>query len=187
MAIEETIPSKVGTQRATVEDMLLQYEIERFFAEESALLDGRKFHEWLTLLTDDLEYWMPVRSTRQVGDEEFEFTKMGESALFDDNKEFVEERVRKLDTGYSWSEDPPSRSRHFVHGVRILARREDPEEVDVSSSILVYRSRLASDEDMWVGRREDTLRKEDGQWKVARRHIFLDQVSLRSKNLSVFF
>ena len=185
--VEETIPSTVGTKRETLDDLLLQREVEQFFADESALLDARKFHEWLTLLADDLEYWMPVRSTRQVGDEEFEFTKIGESALFDDNKAFMEERVRKLDTGYSWSEDPPSRSRHFVTGIRIVEKRSNPEELDVSSSILVYRSRLASDEDMWVGRREDTLRKVDGQWQISRRHIYLDQVSLGSKNLSVFF
>jgi 3-phenylpropionate/cinnamic acid dioxygenase small subunit len=183
----ETDKSDIGTKRAKLEDVLLQREIEQFFYDEAALLDSRKFHEWLTLLADDLEYWMPVRSTRQVGDEEFEFTKLGESALFDDNKEFIEERVRKLDTGYSWSEDPPSRSRHFVSNVRILEQRSKPEELDVSVNFFIYRSRLASDEDMWIGRREDTLRKVDGQWQISRRHIFLDQVSLGSKNLSVFF
>ena len=52
---------------------------------------------------------------------------------------------------------------------------------------IVYRTRLAADEDLWVGRREDTLRKVGGVWKIARRHVFLDQVVLKSKNLSIFF
>jgi hypothetical protein len=37
-----------------------------------------------------------------------------------------------------------------------------------------------------VGRREDTLRQENGEWKIANRKIFLDQTVLKSKNLSSF-
>jgi 3-phenylpropionate/cinnamic acid dioxygenase small subunit len=94
--------------------------------------------------------------------------------------------VEKLYTGFAWAEDPPSRTRHFVGNVRILEQPADA-TVRVASNFLVYRTRLAKDEDEWVGRREDTLRKVDGRWKIAKRHIFLDQVVLTSKNLSVFF
>ena len=166
--------------------VLLQYEVEQFLYHEAALLDDRRFHEWLDLLTDDVEYWMPIRSTRARGDEANEFTKPGEAAFFDENKEFLEERVRKLDTGFSWAEDPPSRTRHLVSNVRILERPAESELLVVCNWI-IYRSRLAADEDLWVGRREDTLRKVDGAWRIARRHVFLDQVVLKSKNLSIFF
>jgi len=60
-------------------------------------------------------------------------------------------------------------------------------EVTVASNMVVYRSRLDTDEDWWVGRRIDRLRKVDGRWKVARREIYLDQTVLKSKNLSTFF
>jgi len=166
--------------------VLLQYEVEQFLYHEAALLDDRRFHEWLELLTDDVEYWMPIRSTRARGDEANEFTKLGEAAFFDENKEFLEERVRKLDTGFAWAEDPPSRTRHLVSNVRILERPSESELL-VACNWIVYRTRLAADEDLWVGRREDTLRKVGGAWKIARRHIFLDQVVLKSKNLSIFF
>jgi 3-phenylpropionate/cinnamic acid dioxygenase small subunit len=182
----DTAASSLGAQRPTLNDILLQYEIEQFYYHEAALLDDRRFHEWLTLLTDDLEYFMPVRSTRARGDEEHEFTKPGEAAFFDETKPLMEERVRKLDTGFSWAEDPPSRTRHFVSNVRIREKISDT-ELRVTCNFFVYRTRLAQDEDWWVGRREDTLRKVDGQWRIAKRHIFLDQVSLRSKNLSIFF
>ena len=164
----------------------LQHEIEQFLYSEADLLDRHQYHEWLDLLTDDLEYWMPIRSTRALGDEENEFSKIGEGAFFDDTKEYMEERVRKLDTGFSWAEDPPSRTRHFVSNVRLLARPAD-NEVVVACNFMLYRSRLAKDQDIWAGRREDTLRKVGGQWKLARRHIYLDHVVLESKNLSVFF
>src|SRR6266704_2877996 len=102
-------------------DELLR-EVEQFLYREARLLDERRFHEWLELLTDDLEYWMPVRTTRARGDEDNEFAKPGETAFFDDTKETIDIRVRKLDTGFSWSEDPPSRTRHLVNNVRILEK-----------------------------------------------------------------
>jgi len=170
----------------TLEDVLLQDEIEQFFAEEAALLDDRRFDEWLTLLADDLQYWMPVRTTRARGDEALEFARYGESAFFDDDKDLMQKRVLKLHTKYAWAEDPPSRTRHFVTNVRILERTTDC-EIRVGCNFLLYRSRLANDEDIWVGRREDTLRRDEAGWLLAKRHIYLDQVSLGSKNMSVFF
>ena len=44
-------------------------EVEQFLYREARLLDERRFHAWLALFTDDVRYWMPVRSTRQWADE----------------------------------------------------------------------------------------------------------------------
>ena len=154
-------------------------------------IDARRFEDWYALLADDLEYWMPVRSTRSREDMSEEFAKPGEGAFFDDTKQHMAERIRKLFTGFAWAEDPPSRTRHLVNNVRILekGRAADHLEVAIECGFLIYRSRLARDVDLWVGRREDWLRKSDagGAWLIAKRHIFIDQVSLSSQNLSIFF
>jgi 3-phenylpropionate/cinnamic acid dioxygenase small subunit len=178
-----SVDSLAGT---AVERMLLQYEIEQFYYHEATILDERRHHDWLDLLTDDVVYWMPIRSTRARGDEANEFTNEGEAAFFDEDRQTLEERVRKLDTGYSWAEDPPSRTRHIVANVQVRERHA-ASELTVTCNFVLYRTRLASDEDLWVGRREDRLRQVDGQWKIARRHIYLDQVVVGSKNLSNFF
>jgi 3-phenylpropionate/cinnamic acid dioxygenase small subunit len=183
---QEPRPEPPLETELTRDDFFLLMEIEQFYYREAALLDGRQFHTWVDLFTDDLEYWMPVRSTRQWADEALEFTRIGEAALFDDTKAHMEERIRKLDSGFAWSEDPPSRVRHIISNVRLLEKRP-ADEFLVASNFIIYRTRLAQDEDLWVGRREDILRKVDGAWRIARRHIFLDQVSLSSKNLSIFF
>ena len=39
-------------------------DIEQFLYHEARLLDARRLSEWLDLFTDDVRYWMPVRSTR---------------------------------------------------------------------------------------------------------------------------
>jgi biphenyl 2,3-dioxygenase beta subunit len=176
----------VTRYRPTRADAGLQFELEQFLFEEASLIDERRFDEWLELLADDLDYWMPVRSTRFAGDEAAEFTRPGEVAFFDDDKTSMTQRVAKLRTGFAWSEDPPSRTRHLVANVRIVEKRSES-DVTVSCNFLIYRSRLARDEDFWLGRREDALRKTGERWRVYRRHVFLDHVSLNSKNLSVFF
>ena len=167
------------------ERLLLQYEVEQLYYGEAALLDDRKFAEWLDLLTPDIHYWMPVRRTVMLADIDREFTKPGGMSFFDDDKAMLEARVKKLGTGFSWSEDPPSRTRHMVHNVRVL--EVDGDELDVEANFHLYRTRLDSEEDSWFGRRRDRLRRVEGALKIARRHIFLEQTLILSRNLSNFF
>ena len=168
-----------------VEAMLRQYEVEQFYYEEAAILDARRFADWLALLTPDVHYWMPIRRTVMNADIENEFTRPGAMAFFDDDKTMLEARVKKLGTGSSWSEDPPSRTRHHVTNVRILAVEGD--ELEVESNFHLYRTRLESDEDFWMGRRLDRLRRVADALRLARRHIFLDHTVLQSRNMSNFF
>lgn len=165
--------------------MLLQYEVEQFYYEEAALLDGRCFEDWLSLLEPDVHYWMPIRRTVMAVDLENEFTKPGAMAFFDDDKAMLEARVKKLGTGSSWSEDPPSRTRHHITNIRVVAREGD--ELTAESNFHLYRTRLESDEDFWMGRRCDVLRRVDGELRLAQRHIFLDHTVLQSRNMSNFF
>jgi 3-phenylpropionate/cinnamic acid dioxygenase small subunit len=62
-----------------------------------------------------------------------------------------------------------------------------PTEMTVRSRFLVYRNRVETETDSFVGKRKDVLRKVDGHWKIARRKILLDQNVLLAKNLTVFF
>jgi 3-phenylpropionate/cinnamic acid dioxygenase small subunit len=171
-------------RRLTAADMLQQYQIEQFLYYEAALLDARRFDEWFDLLADDLEYWMPVRTVRARDDVAHEFARPGQGAFFDDDKISMGQRVKKLTTGFSWAEDPPSRTRHHVTNVRVVEQRDG--EVVISCNFLIYRSRLANEVDVWSGRREDTLRGGEGDYTIVKRHLFLDDVSLNSKNLSSF-
>jgi 3-phenylpropionate/cinnamic acid dioxygenase small subunit len=51
----------------------------------------------------------------------------------------------------------------------------------------VYRNRVETETDFLVGRREDLLRRVNGDWRIARRKIILDQSVLLAKNLTMFF
>jgi len=162
-----------------------QYEVARFYYDEAALLYAHRYEEWLALFTDDARYFMPIRRTRMQRELDKEFTQPGEVAFFDDDKTLLAGRVAKLLTGRSWAEDPPSRTRHLITNVRVVA--DDGRELHVESNFHVYRTRLRSEEDSWIGSRRDVLRRVDGSFRIADRKIFLEQTVLLSRNLSNFF
>ena len=59
--------------------------------------------------------------------------------------------------GNAWSEDPPSRTRHFVTNIRIVDIQGD--DITIEANFHLYRTRLDSDEDSWIGHRKDVLRR----------------------------
>jgi 3-phenylpropionate/cinnamic acid dioxygenase small subunit len=167
------------------ERMLLTFEVEEFLYREASLLDERRLDEWLALTTDDIHYWMPIRRTTTAKEIDNEFTKPGGMAFFDDDKNTLGLRVQRLQVGRAWAEDPPSRTRHVVTNVRILGI--DGNDITAASNFMLYRTRLNSEEDSWIGRREDVLRREAGALKLARRYIYLDQTVILAQNMSNLF
>jgi 3-phenylpropionate/cinnamic acid dioxygenase small subunit len=171
--------------------LLVRQEVEDFLYGEAELLDERRYEEWLDLLTEDVRYWMPMRRNVPADEPEREFTREGADVnWFDEGKDTLTRRVQQIRTGVHWAEQPPSRICHMVSNVQILdtAPSDDmPAEVTVKSRFLVYRNRVETETDLFVGKREDRLRRVDGQWQIARRKIILDQSVLLAKNLTFFF
>jgi len=173
-------------------------EVEQFLYREARLLDERRFHEWLELFTDDVHYWMTGRSSRYPRSSkaigildpdryvDAELTKDAELAILDETKTTLGGRVARLDTGMAWAEDPPSRTRHIIANIEVEPG-DATSELKVYSNFMVYRSRAETEQDFYVGARQDVLRHVDGAWKIARRKLILDQNVLSAKNVSIFF
>jgi len=163
----------------------LWFDLMQFYIREAWLLDDRKFRDWLDLFTDDVFYFMPRRRNVLRKDLERELSEVGDLAIFEDDKTYLTMRVDRLDTGTAWAEDPPSRTRHLVGNLVV-----DPlpnGEVKARTAFILYRSHHETDENIFAGSREDTLRQVAGQWKIAQRIIVLDANVILAKNLSVFF
>ena len=171
--------------RRPVADRVLR-QVERFLYREALLLDERRFEEWVELFTDDAHYWMPVRmdKPKRLGAEEF--AGKGELAFFDETKDTLERRVARLATGLAWAEEPPSRTRHLITNIDV-EEGDAESQVFAGSNFIVYRTRLETKQDLFVGRREDVLRRDGDSWKIARRKILLDMTVLFADNLSIFF
>jgi len=170
---------------------LLKDEIEDFLYREADLLDERHYDEWLALLAEDVRYWMPMRRNVKVDDREREFTREGlDISWFDEGKETLTRRVRQIQTGIHWAEEPVSRISHLLSNIQLIEvnpSAAEPTEVSVRCRFLVYRNRVETETDILVGKREDLLRRAGAEWQIARRKILLDQNVLLSKNLTFFF
>ena len=178
------------------DDVLRQ--VEQFLYREARLLDSRQFRRWIDLLADDLRYWIPIRSNRYSASsksisildgcryEEDDLSKESDQAFMDEDKGSLRRRVDRLDTGMAWAEDPPSRTRHLISNVEVEPGERES-EVKVYSNFIMYRSRGETEEDFYVGSREDVLRNVDGSWQLASRKIVFEQNVLSAKNLSNFF
>src|SRR2546430_5900658 len=170
---------------------LLKQEIEDCLYYEADLLDERHYDEWLALLAEDVRYWMPMRRNVKLDDREREFTREGlDINWFDEGKDTLTRRVRQIQTGIHWAEEPQSRITHMVSNVQLLEatpHASTPREVTVKCRFLIYRNRMETETDLLVGKREDTLRWVSDGWLIARRKIILDQNVLLTKNLTFFF
>ncbi|OMC41132.1 3-phenylpropionate/cinnamic acid dioxygenase subunit beta [Mycobacterium sp. IS-1264] len=162
-------------------------QAHQFLVDEAYLLDAQDYDAWLDTLTDDVRYVMPVRVTtaRGAGFDTFSFPKPG-MAHFDEDKYSLRQRVARFATEHAWTEDPPSRLRHFVTNVRTFDG-DDEADLVVESAELLFRSRGDVNESALVScGREDVLRRCGDSWKLARRKIFVDESVLRMQNLAVF-
>jgi 3-phenylpropionate/cinnamic acid dioxygenase small subunit len=107
-----------------------------------------------------------------------------EGYYFDDDKKGLGIRVERVYAKTAWAEMPPSRTRHLISNIRI--KKDDGAEIEVHSNFLVYRTRMEADQDIFVGTRQDVLRRVAATFQIARRTIILDQAVLNAKNISVF-
>jgi biphenyl 2,3-dioxygenase subunit beta len=164
----------------------LRHKIEDFLYFEAELLDDRKLREWLDLLTDDVRYWMPIRHNPLERPEDLsdELAKPGDGYYFDDDKQSLRVRVERVYAKNAWAEMPPSRTRHFISNVRI--KSDNGSELEVHANFLVYRTRMETDQDIFVGTKRDILRRVNDSFKIAKRTIILDQAVLNAKNISIF-
>jgi 3-phenylpropionate/cinnamic acid dioxygenase small subunit len=164
-------------------------QAHQFLVDEAYLLDAQQYEAWLDALTDDVRYVMPVRVTTARG---AGFDTSPGMAHFDEDKYSLSQRVARFATEHAWTEDPPSRLRHFITNVRTFecADPDDGTHLIVESAELLFRSRGDVNESALVScGREDLLRFSDGPQqtlKLARRKIFVDESVLRMQNLAVF-
>jgi 3-phenylpropionate/cinnamic acid dioxygenase small subunit len=158
----------------------LWFEAVTWLDREAELLDESMYEDWLALLTEDIQYSVPLRLTRERG---------AASEVRSGAPHFLEDmttlrmRVERLKTEFAWAEDPPSRTRRFVTNVR---PRHAPAGIAVRSYLLLYRSRGEdTSPEMISAERDDLLRRTDGGLRLCERIVTLDQATLGVRNLAV--
>lgn len=162
-------------------DAQLYFEVRSFHAREAAALQAADYDTWLAMLAPDIRYRVPVVCVS----EDVRLTEAGprELAHYDDNLETLKIRVARMRSRMAWTEIPPSRVRYFVEPLSI---RPEGDDIVVASNFMVYQSRLQREENWYVGKREDRLRRTGAGLVLAERVAVIDRTVLPGKNLTVF-
>ncbi len=151
--------------------------------DEAAVLDERRFDDWIAMLAQDLVYQAPIRLTRTGPNRDRDV--MRTMFHFDDDHTSILMRAGRLQKS-AWAEDPPSRCRRFITNVRI-GECEAAGEYEIVSYLYLERSRGDNPEtEHMTAERRDVWRDVDGAYKLARREIIVDQSVLNMSNFAVF-
>ena len=157
-------------------------DVERFLHYEAQLLDSYNLRTWLQLITPDIDYRMPIRTTV----DNFDLDKAFGGHAFHMIEDYGSlcAKMDRLLSGSAWSEKPPSRVRRHISNIRVAP--VDGASVDVRSNLLFF---WARDQQPFTlsGERRDLLRLIDGRLYLARRLVLLDHDSIPIPNLSVVF
>ncbi len=176
---------------AALRRLLLREEVEAFLHHEADLLDARRFEDWLALFSEDVRIFMPLSQNVAIHDDRAARTAEGiDSAWMDEGIETLRQRVAQLATNVHWAEEPASRTTHMISNLQLTDIRPaigHVMEVDIRCRFLVHRNRNQDETTTLIGKRNDQLRRDGDDWRIARREIQLDQNVLLVKNLSVFF
>ncbi|MFT4614156.1 MAG: 3-phenylpropionate/cinnamic acid dioxygenase small subunit [Bacteroidia bacterium] len=174
-----------------------QRGLERFYFHEARLLDSRQYQQWLALVAEDISYQMPSRVNVQVNNRERGSEEMLSVARELEDADSMgaphrEEtyihlmlRVERAFKINSWAEHPPARTRRLVGNVELMSREDD--ELTVLSNFHLFWARPGNENAMYSGQRRDTLRPQEGSFRIARREIILDYAEIELPTLGLLF
>lgn len=100
-------------------------EVEAFLVHEARLLDERRFEEWTDLFTEDGYYWAPARPDQP--------DPWSEVSLMFDDREIMQNRIRRLRHPKVYAQLPASRAVRQVSSITI-------DECDAATRELTVRS-----------------------------------------------
>lgn len=168
----------------SVNGVITDAEVSRFLFREAELLDEHRYREWYGLLSEQIDYKMPVLRSRVESDGGNELAK--NMFYFDENWKSLSWRVQVLENPgtYNWAENPRSLVRRIIGNVR--AEEGQPRRCAVKSNFMLYRGTAGGVHYTFLtGQRSDVVaRRGDGRLCLEKRTIYLDQTMLLSQNLS---
>ena len=151
--------------------------VAEFLYREARLADEARYAEWLALWTDDAVYWVPA-TTDPGADPD---TRL--SHIYD-NRARLETRIKLLQTGHRYSQEPASLMRRIISNIEVEEKMEGG-FVAGSNFILAELSVQAKSEmHWWAGRATHHLRRVDGLLRMSQKKVVLINAAEPLPNLS---
>jgi 3-phenylpropionate/cinnamic acid dioxygenase small subunit len=151
--------------------------VVEFLYREARLADEARYAEWLALWTDDAVYWVPATSDPDADPER-------RISHIYDNRARLETRIKLLQTGHRYSQEPASPMRRLISNIET---EEGPDGVLVASSNFVLAElsiQAKAEMHWWVGRAMHHLRRVDGALRMQLKKVVLINAAEPLPNLS---
>ena len=152
----------------TADKPTLREQVEDFLFREAELLDDWRLDDWVALFTEDGRYVVPTTDLPE-GDPQRDLV------FIDDDITRLRARAVRLNSRHAHREYPWSRTRRFVSNVRVAETGDG--ELSVIANVMVYRFR-SGEGAPYVGSVHYTLRRDNGELKIAYRRAVLDLEAL---------
>lgn len=139
-------------------------QFEDFLIQEAALLDARRFRDWMALFAEDGTYWVPA-----VPDQDSPFNQ---ASLFYDDRDLMKTRIDRLEHPRIHIQNPPSRTAHLVGN--IVVEQADPAkgEFTVASTVIMVEYRDEAQR-IFAGRQRHRLRRDGGSFRIVQKRVDL--------------
>ena len=157
------IPAKAGIQSRFSEgrDLILR---------EAMYLDEQRWDEWLALYIEDCEYWMPAWKAdgTPTTNPQAEL-----SHIYYANRTGLEDRIVRIRSGKSLASTPMPRTVHIL-GTVLLLEAPAADRLRLRSSWVCHVFFPRSHEShAFFGRSEHELALREGDWRIAKKKIVL--------------
>jgi len=132
-------------------------------AHEAALLDERRFDDWLALFADDGHYWVPLLGAAQAD-------PFSHNSLAYEDRLLLQLRVDRLKNPRAHSQHPASHSQHVLQPSRIESETGD--EVRLRTPFLYVEARGES-QILLSGTARHHLAQTPSGWRIRQKRIDL--------------
>jgi 3-phenylpropionate/cinnamic acid dioxygenase small subunit len=151
--------------------------VVEFLHAEARLADEARYAEWLALWTDDGVYWVPA-TTDPAADAEQHLSHIY------DNRGRIETRIKLLQTGHRYSQEPASLMRRLISNIEVTAA--DNGELVAESNFALAELAIQARHELhwWVGRTTHRLRRVNGELRMCRKKVVLVNAAEPLPNLS---
>ncbi len=140
----------------------LKEKVENFLYEEADIADRHAYEEWLALWAQDACYWLPCND-----DDSDPETHV---ALIYEAYPALEDRVRRLMTGYAHTQSPQSRTVRVVSNIRVSMVKDGLVEARSVFNITSFRRDVMQ---TLAARVIHHLRPEGESFKIVRKTVYL--------------
>ncbi|GER18361.1 aromatic-ring-hydroxylating dioxygenase subunit beta [Variovorax boronicumulans] len=134
-----------------------------FIAHEAALLDARRFDDWLALFADDGHYWVPLLGAAQAD-------PFSHNSLAYEDRLLLQLRVERLKNPRAHSQHPASHSQHVLQPSRI--EEEGADDARLCTPFLYIEAR-GDDQILLSGTARHHLIRTPTGWTIREKRIDL--------------